>query len=182
MVNTCLQQGSEFGIVYFSGNEFQKKGCTAAIQKIIKRYHDGRMDIVAQGQSRFTLSEIYDDKPYLEAMVEFFDDRHEEKSSTETFQKLVNRAIELLRQINEMTGQYTDEHFAGPPDDKTISFIAAACDGFSYQEKQQFLEMTTTSERLRKAVNALEKLVKRLRITREIERIIGGNGNLPKSL
>jgi hypothetical protein len=31
-------------------------------------------------------------------------------------------------------------------------------------------------------VNALEKIAERLSITREIERIIGGNGKLPKSL
>ena len=42
--------------------------------------------------------------------------------------------------------------------------------------------MTSTSQRLRKAVEALEKMVERLSITQEIERIIGGNGKLPKSL
>lgn len=182
MVNTCLEQGSEFGIVYFSGNQFQEKGCTAVIKKIIKRYHDGRMDIMTQGERRFAMSKRYDDKPYLQAEVEFFDDRPEDQLSSEKFQKLADRAITLLRKINEMTGQYREEHLAGPPDCKTVSFIAAACDGFSFQEKQRFLEMTTTSARLRKAVEALEKLVKRLKITREIERIIGGNGNLPKSL
>jgi hypothetical protein len=42
--------------------------------------------------------------------------------------------------------------------------------------------MTSTLQRLRKAVKALEKIVERQSITREIERIIGGNGKLPKSL
>ena len=42
--------------------------------------------------------------------------------------------------------------------------------------------MTNTIKRLQKTAEALEKLVQRLTITREIERIIGGNGNLPESL
>jgi hypothetical protein len=40
--------------------------------------------------------------------------------------------------------------------------------------------MTDTARRLEKTATALEKLVHRLKITHEIERIIGGNGNLPQ--
>ena len=39
-----------------------------------------------------------------------------------------------------------------------------------------------TVKRLQKAAQALEQLIHRLSITRKIERIIGGNGNLPRSL
>ena len=65
---------------------------------------------------------------------------------------------------------------------KSVSFFIAACEGFSFEEKQRFLEMTSSAQRLHKAVEALEKLAERLSTTREIERIIGGNGQLPESL
>ena len=58
----------------------------------------------------------------------------------------------------------------------------AACEGFSFEEKQRFLEMTSTSRRLNAALEALEKTLERIEITRKIERIIVGNGNLPKSI
>ena len=182
MTKVCLEQGKTFGIVYFIGKQFETKGCTARILKILKRYDDGRLDIITRGESRFAIEELLDEKPYLEARVDFFDDHLEEDAGSRTSQKLAQRCIQLLKQINAITDQYTDDEFNGQLDPKSVSFLAAACDGFSYPEKQQFLEMTATSVRLQKTAKALEKLLHRLNITRDIERIIGGNGNLPESL
>ena len=43
-----------------------------------------------------------------------------------------------------------------------------------------FLEMTSTTERLQKSVKALENIIERMKITAEIHRIIGGNGNIKR--
>jgi Lon protease-like protein len=182
MTKVCMEQNSEFGIVYFSGKQFEAKGCTARIVETLKRYDDGRLDIMTHGKNRFAIKELFDEKPYLQAKVEFFDDQPEEDTSTENFQKLARRGIQLLRQINMTTDQYENNQVTGRLDIKSVSFSIAASDGFSFEEKQQFLGMTSTLQRLRKAVKALEKIVERQRITREIERIIGGNGKLPESL
>ncbi|MGD9077808.1 MAG: LON peptidase substrate-binding domain-containing protein [Desulfobacterales bacterium] len=182
MTKVCLEQNIEFGIVYFIGKQFQTKGCTARIVKILKRYDDGRLDIMNHGKNRFAIKELFDERPYLQAKVEFFDDQPEEDTSGENLRKLAQRGIQLLRKINPTTDQFVNNQFSGRLDIKSVSFSIAACDGFSFEEKQRFLEMTSSSRRLRKAVKALEKMVERLSITREIERIIGGNGKLPKSL
>ncbi len=182
MTKACLAQDKAFGIVYFNGKAFESKGCTARIVKILKRYDDGRLDIITKGENRFNINQLYDEKPYLEASVEFFDDQPQEDFDSEKMKKLAHTCMEMLKQINTMTGQYSDAEFDEKLDVKSVSFLAAACEGFSYQEKQRFLEMTATVKRLQKTSEALEKLVQRLSITREIERIIGGNGNLPQSL
>jgi Lon protease-like protein len=137
---------------------------------------------MTHGKNRFAIKELFDEKPYLQAKVEFFDDQPEEDSGVEKFKKLAQRGIQLLKQINPTTDQRENNLFESWLDIKSASFSIAACDGFSFEEKQRFLEMTSTSKRLRKAVEALEKLAERLSITREIERIIGGNGKLSKSL
>jgi ATP-dependent Lon protease len=67
-------------------------------------------------------------------------------------------------------------------DYKTFSFYVAGNDGFTASEKQRFLEMTSTRKRLRKSVGALSKLVERLRINEEIQRLIGGNGHMSPAL
>jgi len=125
---------------------------------------------------------LIDEKPYLQAKVDYFDDRTEAETDRETLQKLADRGFQLLQKINPMTQQYKEDQFSNQPDGKLVSFLIAACDGFRLQEKQRFLEMTSTAKRLSKAVEALETLFERLTITRKIERIIGGNGHLPKSL
>ena len=182
MINTCIDQQEAFGIVYFSGKQFQTRGCTAQIEKIMKRYPDGRLDIMTRGAHRFSIRELYDEKPYLQANVEFFDDTPDDGTDIETPPKLADKGFHLLRQINATTAQYSADRIAAPPNDKMASFIIAACEGFSFEEKQRFLEMTSTAKRLSASVKALGKLIERDRITRKIERIIGGNGNLPKSL
>jgi len=178
MAKVCLEQSMEFGIVNFTGKQFQTKGCTARIVNVLKRYDDGRLDIMTHGENRFAIKELIDEKPYLQAKVEFFDDKPEDNKSEDDLQKLAQHGIELLRQIDTRT----DNQFPDPLDIKSVSFSIAACDGFGFEEKQRFLEMTSPSRRLRKAVKALEKIAERLSITREIERIIGGNGKLPESL
>jgi Lon protease-like protein len=182
MIKACLANDRVFGIVYFSGKQFETKGCTARIIDILKRYDDGRLDITTRGENRFKIEALFEQKPFLEAQVEFFDDAPPQNSELEISQKQAHACIQLLKEINAMTAQYTNSDFNDRLDPKAVSFLAAACEGFSYQEKQRFLEMTVTVKRLQKTTQALEKLVHRLTITREIERIIGGNGNLPESL
>lgn len=182
MTRTCIEQHKEFGIVYFNGKDFETIGCTARIEKILKRYDDGRLDIMTRGAKRFAIKELIDEKPYLQAKIDYFDDQPKGEKNREALQRLADRGIQLLKKINPLTQQYNEDQFTNQPDGKSVSFLMAACDGFSLEEKQRFLEMTSTAERLRKAVKALETLFERLSITRKIERIIGGNGNLPKSL
>ena len=182
MTRMCIEQRKEFGIVYFNGKQFETIGCTARIEKILKRYDDGRLDIITRGANRFAIKELLDEKSYLQAKIGYFDDQQQEKTDKEALQKLADSGLELLKKINPLTQQYNEDQLANQPDTKSVSFLIAACDGFSLEEKQRFLEMTSTTKRLRKAVEALETLFERLSITRKIERIIGGNGNLPKSL
>ena len=65
---------------------------------------------------------------------------------------------------------------------RQLSFAIAAHEGFTAKERQRFLEMTSTAERIKKGVRALSSLVERLRLTSEITAIIGGNGSPPKRL
>jgi len=67
-------------------------------------------------------------------------------------------------------------------DPKALSFAIAALEGFTREERQRFVEMTSSMERLRKSVEALARIVERLQLTQKIEKIIGGNGHPPKSI
>ena len=178
MIGECIDQNKEFGIVYFNGTDIQAIGCTASIQKILKRYDDGRLDILTKGEKRFQITEMYDEKPYLEAKVAFFDDKLEDNEAA--CQDLAKNGMNLIEQFAEISGVQGDYEFAEKMNVKSISFIIAGCEGFSYPEKQKFIEMLSTYERLKKAVGALAKILDRTRLTTEIQRIIGGNGHMKK--
>jgi Lon protease-like protein len=176
LIGECLDNPKEFGIVYFNGTDIQAIGCTASIQKVLKRYEDGRLDILTRGENRFEINEMYDHKPYLEARVTLFDDELTENSAA--CQKLADNGMNLLKQFAGISGAQGEYGFAEIMDLKSISFLIAGCEGFSYEEKQKFLEMSSTSERLEKSVGSLAKIIERAKITAQIQKIIGGNGNM----
>ena len=178
MIGECIDQKREFGIVYFNGTDIQAIGCTASIQKILKRYEDGRLDILTKGEKRFQIREMYDEKPYLEAKVTFFDDKLEDNESA--CQDLAKSGMNLIEKFAEISGVQVDYGFAEKMNVESISFVIAGCEGFSYPEKQKFIEMSSTYERLKKAVGSLAKILDRTRLTTEIQRIIGGNGHMKK--
>lgn len=180
MIGECLEQSREFGIVYFDQEEIRKKGCTAKIVEVLRRYDDGRMDILTRGVKRFLIEDIMDEKPYLQARVAYFDDGVEEKS--EELAALVNDGIKLLQELDILTGKRTDYNSALELDPKIISFLLAYNDEFTPGEKQKFLAMTSTRQRLIESADALRTIVERFKRELVIKKIIGGNGNLGKRI
>ena len=178
MIGECLAENREFGVVYSESNEIKKIGCTARIERVLERYEDGRMDIVTRGGRRFMIHMISDDRPYLQAQVAYFHDGVEEES--EEIVGLISRGIALLEQLDSLMGKRKDYDEILKLDHRTISFWISNSTGFTADEKQRFLEMTSTSGRIRKSVGSLERVVKRMRTNQEIKRLIGGNGNFRK--
>ena len=176
MIGECLDRDQEFGVIYYNGAEMESRGCTARVIRVIKQYPDGRMDILTKGERRFVVEDVHEDKSYLEGSVEFFDDG--EEPGTEEMESLANEGFDLMMQIEGIDGkQFAMEHgdSAGL---KEASFLIASSTGFTPEEKQGFLEMTSTRERLDKGVRSLRKILERARLTQDIKKIIGGNGDV----
>jgi len=178
MIGDCLAEDRDFGVVYLNATDIQAAGCTARILKVIKRYDDGRLDILTRGQRRYLIKEIFDNKAYLEAGITYFDD--DEPTDISDCQDLAEKGIALLKQFTSELESQEGYDFTEDMDYKSISFFIAGCEGFSHDEKQHFLEMTSTRERLKKSVGSLEKIIERMKITSEIHKIIGGNGNIKR--
>ena len=181
MIGECLAADKPFGIVLFDGQAIRPVGCMARITRVIKRYDDGRMDILTEGGERFVMESLIEELPYMEARVFFFDDEPE-AAPAEKLNPLVKTALGLLRELEGL-----DTGLVAPPDSGAIdpvrlSYAIAALEGFTPAERQGFLEMTSASQRLERCVQALSRIVKRNRLTGEINKLIGGNGSPPKSI
>jgi Lon protease-like protein len=180
MIGECLENGSVFGVVYYSGSEMKEAGCTARIVEVLKRYEDGRMDIMTRGEERFHVEQQDESRPFLQGRVRLFDDREEELGDEE--RELALRGLLHLQELSRLTHQEAGSADTQAVELRDISFVLAGADGFSMEEKQAFLQMISTRDRIRRAVGALEKLIERLKLTLEIQRIIGGNGHPPSVL
>ena len=66
------------GMILGEDREVQGKvGCAMLLAKVLDEFDDGRLNIIGRGGRRFRIARIAEDKPYLEAWVEYVDDAEE---------------------------------------------------------------------------------------------------------
>jgi ATP-dependent Lon protease len=178
MIRECLEEDRAFGVVYYNGEEMKSKGCTARIIRLLRQYPDGRMDILTQGERRFEIEDLYEERAYMESSVHFFDDQEERE--TEATEALAREGLDLLMQIEDIASKQIAHDLGDKIGLKVASYLVASCEGFTAEEKQAFLEMTSSRDRLEKGVRSLRRILERVELTKQIKQIISGNGHVLK--
>ena len=74
MMGDIIPARGEFGVVLAKEDGIVNVGCTATVDRVMQRYSDGQLDLVAVGQRRFQVLSIDEEKSYLRAAVEYFND------------------------------------------------------------------------------------------------------------
>lgn len=180
MIAECLDGDRGFGIVYYDGKGIKAQGCLARIMNVTKKYEDGKMDILTAGQRRFEIDTIIEDKIYSQARVLYFDDQDNDLQDVN--ETISQKARELIEEIALLSNQKPSVSSLKDINPQKLSFLIAGSDGFNSDEKQEFLEMRSTANRLQKGVDALSKIIERIKINMEIRKLIEGNGHLPELL
>jgi len=174
MVRRCLDEHLEFGVVLAREGGIAPVGCTAEILKVLKRYPDGRMDILAAGQTPCQLLEIFEEKPYLEANIEYLDDDPQPP------------AREIQEKLGELYGQCHTLVFGQPappisvPDPQSgisLSFRIASQLPFDLAYKQEVLELQSEAERQAHLVERLQQWLPQLARIQHVRKKSGGNGH-----
>jgi Lon protease-like protein len=176
MINECLDENRAFGIVFFEGTNIQTIGCTASIQSIVKRYDDGRMDILTRGETRFVIRNMDESRSFLQARVLYFEDEPEAETAGD--RGLVADTLRLLKDLDSLSQTSRDYTAMAQLDMGVLSFVIPGMEGFSPQERQPFLETTSPRRRLEKCRAALGDVIKRMQLSSDIQKAVGGNGDL----
>src|SRR5579864_9227947 len=58
MIKECLDENRQFGIIRSHAETLATIGCTAEILNVLKKYPDGRMNILTEGRKRFELLQV----------------------------------------------------------------------------------------------------------------------------
>lgn len=173
MVDECLQQESEFGMVFADEAGTRKVGCTAKIVELVERYDDGRMLILVEGSRRFRLNNVLTGKPYYVGEIEFFEEEPEEPE----VQTLAEECIALLERVVEAATEGSVGIEIEPPY-KNLSFAIAGRVEFEAETRQQILELTSEKERLEKVKELLTAAAERLERERHAREKAQTNGHL----
>src|ERR1700734_1057169 len=96
-----VQRGhTEFGVVLAGEKGIVNTGCTATVEKVLKKYPDGRLDLITLGRRRFEIILLNDEKPYLRGAGEYFDDEAADPISPEVRERVLN-SYNDLRSVQE---------------------------------------------------------------------------------
>ncbi len=98
MMGDVIPARGEFGIVLVKDEGIVNVGCTATVERIFRRYPDGRLDLLAIGQRRFQVLSLNEEKPYLRATVEYFNDEEATDVPAALRRKTI-AAYERLRKV-----------------------------------------------------------------------------------
>ena len=98
MISEVLRDRLEFGVVLAGESGIANEGCTATIDRVLRKYDDGRMDILTVGRRRFEIMRVDEERAFLRGAVQFFDDDETSPAAPE----LQKRAIDGYNQLQAM--------------------------------------------------------------------------------
>ena len=173
LIGECLEQDSEFGLVFADEDGLRAIGTRAAVTEVLERFDDGRLNIVVQGRDRFRLVEVNDvgeDESYHTGEVEPVIDQADPADAASR-----ERAVELFRRLVDLTGAEVDEPEEG---EQQLSFALAARFEFAPTVKQELLQSTSERLRLERLCDLLESAVEVVARQQEIAARAQTNGKV----
>jgi ATP-dependent Lon protease len=176
MVSRCLAEKSEFGMLLSLPKGIVRVGCTAEILEVVKRYDDGRLDILTVGRTPFRIVELFNAESFvedslLEGQVDYLDDR--ERPAEPRLQKELVELYEVCHTI--VYGDYPRGIQGNVPEN--FSYIVAGTLPMDVMWKQQVLELRSETDREERLVTYLREWAPHLQKAEALRQRADGNGH-----
>jgi Lon protease-like protein len=170
MIGRCLEEPTEFGIVWESEDGLRPVGCACEVAEVLERFDDGRINLVARGTRPFRIDDRQDDHSYPAAIVEFLEDRNEEVEP-DVAEKAHEAYANLVEQATDRT-----------PDREEIAAMSAydmaATVEFGLDAKQGLLDLRSESARLKLVARLFRAALKRLDFVEQAQALARSNGKV----
>jgi len=176
LIGEAIQSTSEFGIVLAKEDGIVNAGCTVIVEKVLKNYADGRMDILTRGVRRFEILGLNEDKSYLRGEVEFFDDDEPGPGPAD----LQEKALVQYRGLLE-TGELRESEPV--LSDPQLSFqLAQAVQDMDFLSL--LLRNRSEPQRLKQVADYLARLVPKMREASRMRKLapLNGHGTAPSGM
>tara|TARA_B100000427_G_scaffold327677_1_gene338967 strand:+ start:528 stop:1112 length:585 start_codon:yes stop_codon:yes gene_type:complete len=151
LISECLNNKSEFGIVYQNNNTLAEYGCSMNVLEVVKKYPDGRMDIITIGKNIFKLNSQLLDGELLIGEVKFSESKNDINS--DKFEILKDKYLKILLMLGITSN--LDSHLK-----KIVSF--ELLEGISLPSEFELMLISTNSEsdRLKILDSIFDKILK----------------------
>ena len=159
LLQSVLESDKRFGIVRINpqSGALAEIGCCAEVLQH-QTTEDGRSYVVTLGQQRFRLLNINRETPYRTAMVSWLED--EPVSNQDSLSSLRDQVHKALTDVVTLTAKLQNREVELPDDlpdlPRELSFWIGAHLDQAAAEQQALLELTDTSERLKRQFEMLD--------------------------
>lgn len=175
MIGEVLRDRQEFGVILASEKGVVNTGCTATVDKVLRRYPDGRMDILTRGRRRFEILLLNDERQFLRGAVEFFDDERAETAPPDILKLVVDGYNEMQQLLSESV--LPQEEAANPQ----LSFrLAQSIPDLAL--RQLILATRSEAERLRHLAGFFPGYLQKQRRVQRVRNLAprNGHGRIPE--
>ena len=160
LVDECLEQNGEFGLVYADDDGLRDLGTRARVVEVLTRFEDGRLNILVEGGDRFRLVELTDGRSFSTGLVTAIEDVDDSAEAAAVDEAL--RLFGLLREVTESEVDVPEREveelsfaLAGkvelPADDKLV-LLAETSERLRMELVQELLaNAVLTAQRVRRA-------------------------------
>ena len=170
MIGRCLDEDSEFGIVWVSDDGLKEIGCAMEISEVLERTEDGRLNIVCRGTRAFRVHARQEDLPYPAGKIEFLTDDTEEVDAGAR-----SRAQEIYADLVE---QATDKALDPLELSAMSAYEMAATVEFGLEAKQGLLDLRSETQRLGLVTRLFRAAIKRLEYVERSQVLARSNGKV----
>jgi Lon protease-like protein len=173
MIRRCMEEAVPFGVVCQHGEHYERIGCTALVDHVLKEYEDGRMDIVTVGRERFAIENVDESELYLQASVQLLEEPDEPDD-----EQLMTKAVDGLLRYAYYAEMEIDRAGLRELDARELSYLLSGLDSLGLQTKQLLLETDSHTERLQRSVAAIQEVTEQLLVIAQLKKAIGTDVDL----
>ena len=170
MMNECLRNESEFGIVWLSDDGLREIGCACEIEQVLEQLDDGRINLLARGTRPFRVLERQGHLAYPAGVIEFVEDRDDAvnpdlaQAAHEAYAELVKLATDRDPEQDELA--------------EMSAYAMAATVDFGLDAKQGLLDLRSENARLRLVTRLFRAAIKRLEFVDRAQARARSNGKV----
>lgn len=166
----CLDHDVPFGVVRSEEESLANVGTTARIDEVVTRYEDGRMDIAVQGDERFRVLDLRDEKSYYTADVSLLEE-DDEPVDLALKERVITQHMKLLELAGRTVRPDLYENV------EYLSYVLAQNAALDAEQKQDLLEEPNENDRIRYLIRHFESLIPKVEQKEDVNRRIRSNGH-----
>jgi Lon protease-like protein len=167
LIGDCLRTGEEFAIVLADSEGVRSVGTTASVTEVLRRFPDGRLDIVVEGNDRIHVERVTEGSFVTADVTDVPDDPDEAPPSH------IEACLDAYADVAAAAGA-TAEDF--DPSDPSLSLTIAGAVALDAELKQELLEVTSERDRLQRLTAILAAAAEGVRRAEAAGDRAAGNG------